>query len=111
VSSRLQADLEHVPEVLSAITEEKLAEMQLALSLVWKRFLYSSYSVYNRTIQELRSTENTSKELPDQSPLEDGALAPQPRDRLPALQSSRQLLRDPEGHEFSEGKTLAHVFV
>eukprot|EP00884_Botryococcus_braunii_P003744 jgi/Botrbrau1/13370/Bobra.0194s0003.2 len=53
----MQAALESVPEVLSAITEEELRAKQIALSKVWKRFIYSSYSWYGKLLKKHTATQ------------------------------------------------------
>ena len=46
LSDVLQADLGKLPELLKAVTPEEVRHKQVALSHVWRRFLYSDYPLF-----------------------------------------------------------------
>ena len=47
----MQADLERLPEILLAVSPSEVLALQVGLSHVWHRFVYSTLPLYQRTIQ------------------------------------------------------------
>ena len=46
MQSAVQADVHRLPELLQAVPPEHVRHKQAALSQVWRRFMYSSYSFF-----------------------------------------------------------------
>ena len=49
------SDVERLPEILLAVTDEQRATMQRQLGAVWHRFSYSSWRPYARRIREIQA--------------------------------------------------------
>ena len=60
-----QADMFKIPEILKAIPEERVAEMQAALALVWRRYVWSGFRPYGEIVRSrLREREAGTKAAP-----------------------------------------------
>ncbi len=77
-----EKDCHLLPEVLLAVTPERFKAMQLAVSKVWHRFVYSSLPMFQRDIKAARNKTTLIEEplsLPHQKldgdPAEDDAFA------------------------------------
>ncbi|KAL4452535.1 hypothetical protein ABPG75_008197 [Micractinium tetrahymenae] len=68
-----QQDVEKLPEILQAISEERRQEMRAAMARVWNRFTYSSYRPYAKRIRELQQQNAAEREAaglrPEDPPL------------------------------------------
>ena len=47
------ADMERIPEILLAVSSERIREMQTNLGAVWRRFAYSGYLPYSAAAKQL----------------------------------------------------------
>ena len=48
------ADIERLPEILQAVSQERREELQRNLARVWQRYSYSSWRPYAKRIRQLQ---------------------------------------------------------
>ncbi|KAI3432296.1 hypothetical protein D9Q98_003856 [Chlorella vulgaris] len=48
-----QKDMQKIPEILAAVSEEQVARMQANLALVWRRHIWTGYRPYGQQVRQL----------------------------------------------------------
>lgn len=51
----MQADVDHLPSILSAISDEDVRKLQEGVERVWQRFLYRSFKAFPAVLNDRRT--------------------------------------------------------
>ena len=69
--SALQADVHRLPEILQEVSPEEVRHKQVALSHIWRRFMYTDYPFFDKGLARHKDSEKWQRDL-------DAAQWPQP---------------------------------